>query len=92
MNFFAACRDHCIDGKSLVVSLESAFDPQLLLRLNSLFNNSLRFGAETVSSRFLNVLEAQRLNNTELRKDNGFGFIVEPEISIHVILVAKIKV
>ena len=93
LNFFAACRDHYVDGKSLVVvARESAFDPQLLLTLNSLCNNYLKFGAETVGARFVNFLEVQRLNNAELRKDNSFGFMVEPEIGVHVIPVAKIKV
>ena len=93
LNFFGTCRDHCVDGKSLVVvARESAFDPQLLPRLNSLYNNYLRFGAETVGARFVNVLEVQRLNNAELRKDDNFGFVVEPEIGLHVIPVAKVKV
>ena len=54
--------------------------------------NYLKFGAETVGARFVNFLEVQRLNNAELRKDNSFGFMVEPEIGVHVIPVAKIKV
>ena len=92
MNFFAACRNHCIDDKSLVVARESAFDPQFLPRLNSLCNNYFRFGAETVGSRFINVFEVQRLNNAKLRQNNSFEFLVESEIGIHAILIAKIKV
>ncbi len=86
LNFIAKCQGSCTDGKTVViVSRDSAFDPKLLPRLNDVFHNYFKFGAETVGNRTFNKLQVQKLNNAVLRKDNLFGFLVEPQLGIHVV-------
>ena len=92
LNFFARCQESCIDGKTVViVARDSAFDPQLLPRLNDVCNNHLRFGAETVGARVVQTLEVRKLNNAELRKDNIFGFLVEKGLGIHDVPFSRIS-
>lgn len=86
LNFIARCQGSCTEGKTVViVSRDSAFDPKLLPRLNDVCHNYLKFGAETVGNRTFNKLEVQKLNNAVMRKDNIFGFLVEPQMGIHVV-------
>ncbi len=92
LDFFVRCQGSCVDGKTVVVvARDSAFDPQLLSRLEGLCNNHINFYAEQVREKFVNTAEVQKLNNAELRKDNSFRFLIEPEIGVHIIPVSRVK-
>ena len=92
LNFFARCQESCTDGKTVViVARDSAFDPKLLPRLKGVCNNHIKLGVETVGARVVHTLSVQKLNNAELRKDNSFGFLVEPQAGIHVVPIARAR-
>ena len=68
-----------------------AFDPRLLPKLNDVCNNYLKFGSESVATRVFNTLIVQKLNNAELRKDNSFAFLVDPDEGIHIVPFSRTK-
>ena len=92
LSFFARCQDSCTDGKTVViVARDSAFDPLLLPRLAGVCDTHIIFGSKAMGAKVVHTLEVQKLNNVQLKRDNGFGFEVVPQVGIHVVPLASAR-
>ena len=92
MGFFSSCQRLCTQERTIiVVAQSSAFDPQMLIRLQGLCNTHLKITGEMLRDKPVKILEVSKVNNVEKHRDNRFTFQIEQEIGIKVIPVGSIK-
>jgi archaellum biogenesis ATPase FlaH/CheY-like chemotaxis protein len=90
MGFFSIFQDLCAEGKTIVVVVESsAFDSDLIGRLHQLCNTHISM---KVKGRHAKVLKAAKVNNQEMRGDNGFSFRIEPGVGANVIPMFRVQI
>jgi len=85
LGFFMDCRSLCRLGKAILISLHSSgFDPEMLVRLQSLFTThlSLRVEAFThgIVMKTMNVIEINKVKGTLLKQTSSIFFEVDPEL------------
>lgn len=84
-NFFLACKELCSWNKTMLMALHtSALDPDLLVRLDRLFDTHLELRLEALSHgtqmRTMNVIDIAKVKNAKLARKTSIYFEVDPEL------------
>ena len=84
-NFFLTCKELCGRNKTMLIALHtSAIDPDLLLRLDRLFDTHLELRLEGLSHgtqmRTMNVIDIAKVKNANLARKTSIYFEVDPEL------------
>jgi archaellum biogenesis ATPase FlaH/DNA-binding response OmpR family regulator len=92
IGFFSACRRLGNNGRTIFVAVHSyAFGSEMFARLRTLCDGYLTLGSEQVRGKNVRTLEVNKINTTELNRDNTVAFVVEPDIGIRLIPLNKSK-
>ena len=92
IGFFSTCRRLGNKGRTIFVSVHSyAFGSEMFTRLRTLCDGYLTLGSEQVRGRNVRILEVNKINTTELNRDNTVAFVVEPDIGMRLIPLNKSK-
>ena len=84
-NFFLACKELYSWNKTMLMALHtSALDPDLLVRLDRLFDTHLELRLEGLSQgtqmKTMNVIDVLKVKNANLGRENSIYFEVDPEL------------
>lgn len=84
-NFFLTCKEFCGWNITMLFALHnSALDPDLLLRLDRLFDTHLELRLEGLSHgtqmRTMNVIDVAKVKNANLARKTSIYFEVDPEL------------
>jgi len=84
-NFFLSCKELCSWNKTMLMALHtSALDPDLLFRLDRLFDTHLELRLEALSQgtqmRIMHVIDVAKVKNANLRRKTSIYFEVDPEL------------
>lgn len=72
-----------MEGRTIFLSLHShAFAPETFTRLRTLCEWYFTFGSDQVGGKSVRTLEVNKINTTELRRDNTVSFVVDPDIGM----------
>jgi archaeal flagellar protein FlaH len=86
IGFFTTCRRLANKGRTIFVSVHSyAFGSEMFTRLRTLCDGYFTLGSEQVRGKSLRTLEVNKINTTELSRDNMVSFVVEPEVGMRLI-------
>jgi flagellar protein FlaH len=92
IGFFSACRRLGNKGRTIFVAVHSyAFGSEMFSRLRTLCDGYLTLGSEQVRGKNVRTLEVNKINTTELNRDNSVAFVVEPNIGMRLIPLNKSK-
>jgi archaeal flagellar protein FlaH len=92
IGFFSACRRLGNKGRTIFVSVHTyAFGSEMFSRLRTLCDGYLTLSSEQVRGKNVRTLEVNKINTTELNRDNTVAFVVEPEIGMRLIPLNKSK-
>lgn len=92
IGFFSACRRLGNKGRTIFVAVHSyAFGSEMFARLRTLCDGYLTLGSEQVRGKNVRTLEVNKINTTELNRDNTVAFVVEPDIGMRLIPLNKSK-
>ena len=90
--FFSAGRRITNQGKTVLMSIHNyVFSSDMFSRLRNLCDGYLTLNAEQVMGRPMRTLEINKINTTELARENLVSFVVEPEIGMRVIPLSRSK-
>jgi archaellum biogenesis ATPase FlaH/DNA-binding response OmpR family regulator len=90
IGFFSACRRLGNKGRTIFVAVHSyAFGSEMFSRLRTLCDGYLTLGSEQVRGKNVRTLEVNKINTTELNRDNSVAFVVEPNIGMRLIPLNK---
>ncbi len=83
--FFMACKEICSWEKAIVMAMHtSSMDPDLLKRLDNLFDNHLSMRVEGLTTgtrmKSMNVIDVCKVRNTVLKRKTSIYFEVDPEL------------
>ena len=83
--FFVACKEVCSWEKAIIMALHtSAVDPDLLKRLDRLFDNHLSLRLEGLTTgmqrKSMNVIDIEKVRNTILKRKTSIYYEVDPEL------------
>ena len=84
-NFFLTCKELCSWNKTMLMALHtSALDPDLLLRLDRLFDTHLELRLEGLSQgtqmKTMHVIDVAKVKNANLGRKTSIYFEVDPEL------------
>lgn len=84
-DFFLACKEICSWDKSILISLHtSALDPDLLVRLNNLFDTHINLTVEAFSQgiqmKQMHVMNIVKVKNVDLKSKTSIYFEVDTEL------------
>jgi flagellar protein FlaH len=92
IGFFSACRRLGNQGRTIFVVVHSyAFGSEMFSRLRTLCDGYLTLGSEQVRGKNVRTLEVNKINTTELNRDNSVAFVVESNIGMRLIPLNKSK-
>ena len=92
IGFFSTCRRLGNQGRTIFVAVHSyAFGSEMFSRLRTLCDGYLTLGSEQVRGKSVRTLEVNKINTTELNRDNMISFVVEPEVGMRLIPLNKSK-
>lgn len=92
IGFFSACRRLGNKGRTIFVSVHSyAFGSEMFARLRTLCDGYLTLGSEQVRGKNVRTLEVNKINTTELNRDNTVAFVVEADAGMRLIPLNKSK-
>lgn len=92
IDFFAACKQLCDYGKTIICIVHSyAFDDKMLIRIRSLCDAHLTLRMEQVGDRLVKVMEVGKVRNADQSTGNVISFDVEPGIGMKIIPISKAK-
>jgi len=66
-----------------------AFAPETFAGLHTLFDWHFTFGSDQVGGNSVRTLEVNKINTTELRRDNTVSFVVDPDIGMRLLPLNK---
>ncbi|MDA0734666.1 MAG: hypothetical protein O2909_08900 [Chloroflexi bacterium] len=84
-NFFLSCKEICSWDKTLLFAMHTAsMDPDLLTRLDKLFDTHLTLRIEALSQgvqlKTMNVIDIAKVKNAKLQKKTSIYFEIDPEL------------
>lgn len=84
-NFFLACKEICSWDKTLLFTMHTAsLDPDLLLRLDKLFDTHLTLRIEALSQgvqiKTMNVIDVAKVKSAKLQKKTSIYYEIDPEL------------
>ena len=92
IDFFAACKRLCDNGRTVFVVVHSyAFDDRMLIRVRSLCDAHLVLKMEQVGERLVKILEVAKVRNADQSTGNIISFDVEPGMGMKIIPISKAK-
>ncbi len=92
IEFFAACKRLCDDGRTVLAVVHSyAFDDRMLIRVRSLCDAHLVMKMEQVGERLVKILEVAKVRNADQSTGNIISFDVEPGMGMKIIPISKAK-
>jgi archaellum biogenesis ATPase FlaH len=85
LKFFMACKEICSWEKAIIMVMHtSSMDPDLLKRLDNLFDNHLSLRMESLTSgttmKTMHAIDVCKVRNTTLKKKTSIYFEVDPEL------------
>jgi len=90
IGFFSTCRRLGNKGRTIFVAVHSyAFGSEMFSRLRTLCDGYLTLGSEQVRGKNVRTLEVNKINTTELNRDNTVAFVVEPNLGMRLIPLNK---
>lgn len=90
IGFFTTCRRLANKGRTIFVSVHTyAFGSEMFIRLRTLCDGYFTLGSEQVRGKSVRTLEVNKINTTELSRDNTVSFVVEPEVGMRLIPLNK---
>lgn len=83
--FFVACKEICSWEKAILMALHtSSVDPDLLKRLDRLFDNHLSLRMESLNQgmrmKSMHAIDVEKIRNTNLKRKTSIYFEVDPEL------------
>jgi archaeal flagellar protein FlaH len=92
IDFFAACKQLCDYGPTIVTVVHSyACDEQMLIRIRSLCDAHLILRIEQVGERLVKIMEVAKVRNAMQSTGNIISFDVEPGLGMKIIAISKAK-
>jgi flagellar protein FlaH len=92
IDFFAACKQLCDHGRTIVTVVHSyACDEQMLIRIRSLCDAHLILRIEQVGERLVKIMEVAKVRNAMQSTGNIISFDVEPGLGMKIIPISKAK-
>ena len=92
IDFFAACKRLCDDGRTVLAVVHSyAFEDRMLIRVRSLCDAHLVLKMEQVGERLVKILEVAKVRNADQSTGNIISFDVEPGMGMKIIPISKAK-
>ena len=92
IGFFAACKQLCDRGRTIVAVVHSyAFDDRMLIRIRSLCDAHLVLKVEQVGERLVKMMEVAKVRNADQSTGNVISFDVEPGMGMKIIPISKAK-
>jgi archaellum biogenesis ATPase FlaH/CheY-like chemotaxis protein len=92
IGFFSTCRRLGNQGRTIFVAVHSyAFGSEMFARLRTLCDGYFTLGSEQVRGKNVRTLEVNKINTTELNRDNTVAFVVEANIGMRLIPLNKSK-
>jgi flagellar protein FlaH len=92
IDFFAACKQQCDYGRTIVTVVHSyACDEQMLIRIRSLCDAHLILRIEQVGERLVKIMEVAKVRNAMQSTGNIISFDVEPGLGMKIIPISKAK-
>jgi flagellar protein FlaH len=95
LSFLVECKSLCRLAKTIVICLHtSAFDPEMLGKLNALFGTHLSFRVEGFTQglqlKTMNVMEVAKIKEASQGSNNSVYFEVDPELGISMNMSLKV--
>ena len=92
IDFFAACKKLCDQGRTIVPIVHSyAFNDQMLIRVRSLCDAHLVMKIDQIGERLVKTMEVAKVRNADQSTGNIISFDVEPGIGMKIIPISKAK-
>jgi flagellar protein FlaH len=92
IGFFTTCRRLANKGRTIFVVVHTyAFTSEMFNRLRTLCDGYFTLGSEQVRGKSVRTLEVNKINTTELNRDNMVSFVVEPDVGMRLIPLNKSK-
>jgi len=92
LNFFAACKNLCDDGKTVLVTVHTyAFGEELLTRVRSICDAHLSLHKEEVGDRVVRTMEVAKIRGAQKTTGNIVAFEVEPDLGLRILPVSRAK-
>ncbi len=92
IDFFAACKKICDQGRTIVTIVHSyAFNDQILIRVRSLCDAHLVMKIDQMGERLVKTMEVAKVRNADQSTGNIISFDVEPGIGMKIIPISKAK-
>ena len=92
IDFFAACKKLCDQGRTIVTIVHSyAFNDQMLIRIRSLCDAHLVMKIDQMGERLVKTMEVAKVRNADQSTGNIISFDVEPGIGMKIIPISKAK-
>ncbi|MCH7737500.1 MAG: AAA family ATPase [Chloroflexi bacterium] len=92
IDFFAACKKLCDQGRTIVTIVHSyAFADQMLIRVRSLCDAHLVMKIDQMGERLVKTMEVAKVRNADQSTGNIISFDVEPGIGMKIIPISKAR-
>ena len=92
IDFFAACKKLCDQGRTIVPIVHSyAFNDQMLIRVRSLCDAHLVMKIDQMGDRLVKSMEVAKVRNADQSTGNIISFDVEPGMGMKIIPISKAK-
>ena len=90
--FFSAVRRLTNQGKTVMMSVHNyVFSSDMFTRLRYLCDGYFTLNSGQVMGRPMRTMEINKINTTELIRENLVSFVVEPEIGMRVVPLSRSK-
>jgi len=92
LNFFAACKNLCDQGKTILITVHTfAFNEELLTRVRSICDAHLSLKKEEVGEKLVKTIEVAKIRGAQKTTGNVIAFEVEPQFGLRIIPVSRAK-
>ena len=92
LNFFAACKNICDQGKTILITVHTfAFNEELLTRVRSICDAHLSLKKEEVGEKLVKTIEVAKIRGAQKTTGNVIAFEVEPQFGLRIIPVSRAK-
>lgn len=92
LRFFSSCHRMCVEGKTIIVVTRSlAIGQGMQGRAQGICTAHLNITTANIRGKLVSTLEVRKLNNVELKTDNGFSFEIVPDTGINIVPISRVK-
>ena len=92
LNFFAACKYLCDEGKTILVTVHTyAFGEELLTRVRSICDAHLSLHKEEVGDKLVRTMEVAKIRGAQKTTGNIVAFEVEPNLGLRILPISKAR-